>query len=370
MPRTADEDVRGCYGIGCAKMPAVSVLIDTFNHERFIEEAVVSVLEQDFPAGEMEILVVDDGSTDRTPEILRKFAPRVRVLRKTNGGQASAFNAGIPEVRGEIVAFLDGDDWWTRDKLSRVMQAMADEPDVGIVGHGINVIQRDGREQQEILREGFRFQADSVEGSKLFCVRRSFMGTSRMTLRASLLAKIGRVPEVIRIEADEYLFTLAAVLSPVRILAEALTYYRLHNANLYQMSEIDITRAKGKHAAIAALAESLAAELKVREITPQVRRVLTDVVSAEADQLRLMLGDGWPWETVKTEWSIYRTLHPDAALSHRVFKILALLPALALPPGAFYKVQRKIARSGLYLRTRKRLLPIPEMTHIEKSLNR
>src|ERR1051325_2162678 len=93
-----------------------SVLIDTYNHERFIEQAIVSVLEQDFPASEREILVVDDGSTDGTPEIVKKFEPQVRLLRKKNGGQASAFNAGIPECKGEIVAFLDGDDWWNRDR--------------------------------------------------------------------------------------------------------------------------------------------------------------------------------------------------------------------------------------------------------------
>ncbi|HMD41199.1 MAG TPA: glycosyltransferase [Candidatus Acidoferrum sp.] len=77
--------------------PFVSVLIDTYNHERFIEKAIVSVLEQDFPAGEREILVVDDGSTDRTAEIVRKFGPHLKLLQKANGGQASAFNAGIPE---------------------------------------------------------------------------------------------------------------------------------------------------------------------------------------------------------------------------------------------------------------------------------
>src|SRR5580692_11465914 len=109
----------------------VSVLIDTYNHERFIEKAVVSVLEQDFPAAEREIIVVDDGSTDGTPEIIRKFEPHVRVLRKVNGGQASAFNAGIPECKGEIIAFLDGDDWWAPNKLTSVVQAMATSSSVG-----------------------------------------------------------------------------------------------------------------------------------------------------------------------------------------------------------------------------------------------
>src|SRR5580692_9281635 len=117
------------------RTPAVTVLIDTFNHERFVEEAIVSVLEQDFPATEMEILVVDDGSTDRTPELVRKFAPRVRMLRKANGGQASAFNAAIPEAQGEIVAFLDGDDWWAPGKLTAVADVFARDAAVGLVGH-------------------------------------------------------------------------------------------------------------------------------------------------------------------------------------------------------------------------------------------
>ncbi len=86
----------------------------------FVSVSIVSVLEQDFSANEREILVVDDGSTDSTPEIIRKFVPHVRLLRKLNGGQASAFNAGIPECKGQIVAFLDGDDWWEPQKLSVV----------------------------------------------------------------------------------------------------------------------------------------------------------------------------------------------------------------------------------------------------------
>ena len=67
----------------------VSVLIDTYNHERFIEQAIVSALEQDFPAGEREIIVVDDGSTDSTAEVARKFEPHVSLIHKPNGGEPS-----------------------------------------------------------------------------------------------------------------------------------------------------------------------------------------------------------------------------------------------------------------------------------------
>ena len=114
----------------------VTVLIDTYNHERFIEQAIVSVLEQDFPASDTQILVIDDGSTDRTPAIVRKFEPSVRLIRKPNGGQASAFNVGIAEAGGEIIAFLDGDDWWAGQKLSFAIDAFDKYPDIAAMGHG------------------------------------------------------------------------------------------------------------------------------------------------------------------------------------------------------------------------------------------
>src|ERR1700731_4007134 len=110
--------------------PHVSVLIDTYNHERFIAQAIMSVLEQDMPMANVEIVVVDDGSTDRTPEIVRGFEPRVRLIRKTNGGQASAFNTGIPECHGDVIAFLDGDDWWAPQKLRHVLEEMERNPEV------------------------------------------------------------------------------------------------------------------------------------------------------------------------------------------------------------------------------------------------
>src|SRR5467141_4803772 len=120
-------------------------------------------MEQEFASAEREIIVVDDGSTDDTPEIVRKFAPRVRLLRKQNGGQASAFNAGIPEARGETVAFLDGDDWWAPGILSAVASVFAAEPAVGLVGHGITQVYPDGRREAELPRELARFRLNSIQ---------------------------------------------------------------------------------------------------------------------------------------------------------------------------------------------------------------
>jgi len=346
--------------------PFASVLIDTYNHERFIEQAVVSVLEQDFPATEREIIVVDDGSTDRTPAIVKKFEPQLQLLRKDNGGQASAFNAGIPLCQGEVVAFLDGDDWWAPGKLKAVTEALEKDESLGIVGHGIRNVQRDGSEQTETLREGFRFRADKMAGARLLRRRGAFLGTSRMTIRAEVLHRIGVVPEAIRVQADEYLFTLAAVLAGAQILPEALTYYRMHDANSFQITGNDWQKLRRKQESLVALASSLMRQLEQCGIDPQVRGAVVQYTKASADQLRLMLDGGWSWETVKAEWEVYEVVHPDAPLPHRLFKRMIMLGALFVPPKVFYSAQRSLSQSRLYGRARAALLPVPEMRHIQK----
>src|ERR1700756_4508486 len=97
--------------------PQVTVLIDTYNYGRYIEEAIESVLAQDFPAEEMEILVVDDGPTDKRPPRVGKYRERVKYIYKENGGQASAFNCGLAQARGELIFLLDADDYWRAGKV-------------------------------------------------------------------------------------------------------------------------------------------------------------------------------------------------------------------------------------------------------------
>jgi glycosyltransferase involved in cell wall biosynthesis len=347
--------------------PFVTVLIDTYNHERFIEQAIVSVLEQDFPLEEMEILVVDDGSTDATPDIVRKFEPRVQLLCKANGGQASAFNAVAPKAQGSIISFLDGDDWWAPKKLTLVVEALRNNPAVGMVGHGITEIFPDGRQHTEILCEVPRFRANSLEGARTFRIRKSFLGTSRMTLRADLARQILPVPEALQFEADEYIFTLAAVFADVLILQEALTFYRLHGANLFLLTADDEEGIRRKQRVLAALVKALAEQFDRVGLSKKIARAVTDVVQAEADQLRLWEEGGWPWETVKAEWLLYRVLNERAPVAHRIFKYLTLAPALLLPPRFFYRVQRAVTRNRAYLLAREKWLPIPQPAHVARS---
>jgi glycosyltransferase involved in cell wall biosynthesis len=347
--------------------PRVSVLIDTHNHERFIERALTSVLDQDMPMEGVEILVVDDGSTDGTPGIVRRFEPRVRLIRKVNGGQASAFNAGISDCRGEIVAFLDGDDWWAPQKLRRVLETMQQDPEVGIIGNGITEVLQNGDEHSEVLHEQRRFRIDSLQGARIFRRRKSQLGTSRMTVRTSILREILPIPESIRIEADEYIFTLAAALSTVLILPEPLTFYRIHGQNLFQLAGFNKDGMRRKQKSIEVLAQAISDRLLQFGLAKKAISAVVEAVQLEADLLRLQLIGGFPWETARAEWKFYRIVHEDAPLSHIVFKLASLFPALFCPPRMYYAARRKLIGNPIYLQTRKFIFPVPEPRHITRS---
>jgi len=345
----------------------VSVLIDTYNHERFIEQAIVSVLEQDFPNSERAIIIVDDGSTDCTPEIVKKFEPRVRLLRKENGGQASAFNAGIPKCKGEIVAFLDGDDWWAPGKLRAVADALAGDPSIGLVGHGITEIFPDGRQHTDLLREVPRFRLDSVDSARTFRLRKSFLGTSRMTVRSEVLRKIGKVPEALRIEADEYLFTLAGLFSDVLILRDSLTFYRLHEANAFQVSDGNTTALRRKQRVLEALATSVMTRFEAERVSERVVRIILESIETEAEQIRLSLDSGLPWETVRTELRNQRIMHPDISVPHWLFKCLALVPACVMPSRTYYSLRSSFSKNRMYRKAREKWLPFLRHSHIDRS---
>jgi hypothetical protein len=340
----------------------VSVLIDTYNHERFIEEAVSSVLSQDFPAADREILVVDDGSTDRTFEILSKFVSQVRILRKPNRGQASAFNVGIPECCGEIIAFLDGDDRWAQGKLRRVAGLMAGDPTLGMVGHAIIESFNDASERIIALDAERRFRLDSLSSAAFFRLSRCYLGTSRLTLRASVARKILPVPESLTIEADEYLFTLAAALTDSVILTEPLTHYRIHGANLFMASGAFVGGDRRKERAISALAFELRRTLPSAGAPPDVAAAVLELVDAEAAQLRLQLDGGMPWETYWAERALYRIQHPAAPWKSSAFRAVSMFLALLLPPRWFYAGRRWLGSQSWYKRVRHDFLPPPQMT--------
>ncbi|HNX97448.1 MAG TPA: glycosyltransferase, partial [Candidatus Aminicenantes bacterium] len=110
---------------------SVSVIIPVYNGESTLIEAVESVRSQ--ASDSLEIIVVDDGSTDRTDAVIRTLGPKVRSFRQANAGPAAARNRGLTEARGDRIAFLDADDLWAPGKLARQLDFLERHPEVDVV---------------------------------------------------------------------------------------------------------------------------------------------------------------------------------------------------------------------------------------------
>jgi glycosyltransferase involved in cell wall biosynthesis len=178
------------------------VLIDRYNYGQYVEQAVESVLAQNFPASEREIVVVDDGSTDDTPDRIRKFGNAIASVRKANGGQASAMNLGLERARGEIVALLDGDDYWLPGKLERIAEEFARDPEAGMVYHTmrqLNACEGTFKDGGLPLVSGF------LPANVPDLLSYLLYATSFLAFRRSVLELLLPIPEGLTIQADAQL---------------------------------------------------------------------------------------------------------------------------------------------------------------------
>jgi glycosyltransferase involved in cell wall biosynthesis len=327
----------------------VSVLIDTYNHEQFIAQAINSVLDQDMPLADVEIVVVDDGSTDRTPEIVRGFEPRIRSIRKPNGGQASAFNTGVSECHGEIIAFLDGDDWWEKTKLRLVLEAFEKRPEIGAVGNGLYEVDARGKRQYiNVPDRSYRIFFHTLEEGIWFRELMSFMGTSRLAIRKSVLETILPVPNELVIEADEYLATLAVAVSGALVLDQALTNYRFHAGNLYQYGAFNLEKARRKARVLTYLARELPVRLQALGISREIADAALGSRNLEAERFRLTVEGGKPWETFRAEREAYRMAYAGFSPGYWLFQSMVLALTLVMPPRIFYRLRNWYADRRLH----------------------
>jgi glycosyltransferase involved in cell wall biosynthesis len=129
----------------------ISTIIPSYNYARFVREAIDSAVGQTYAPD--EVIVVDDGSTDATAEVLASYGERIRVIRQQNQGVARARNAGIAAARGEYVAFLDADDVWHPRKLELQIARFEADPSLGLVHCGIEMFDAGGN-TIDLFREG------------------------------------------------------------------------------------------------------------------------------------------------------------------------------------------------------------------------
>jgi hypothetical protein len=213
-------------------LPLVSCLVTAYNYERFLERAVESALAQDYPA--LEVVVVDDGSTDGTGAVADALAardPRVRVVHQENQGWTAAFNRAISEARGELYAILDADDTWLPGKLRTQVELLLARPEVGLVYSDLAVTdEHDGVVKPSFWADrGVRpFSGRCAAG--LVTVGNTAT-TSSIVVRASLRDAFFPIPDDVPY-GDWWLAFRTACVAEIDYVDRPLTGYRFHGSNL------------------------------------------------------------------------------------------------------------------------------------------
>jgi glycosyltransferase involved in cell wall biosynthesis len=209
----------------------VSVIVPTYNRAGLLREAVASILAQSF--GDFELIIVDDGSTDKTSDVIEGFRDRrIRRLLMEHCANLSVIrNTGIRNASGEFTAFLDSDDLWRDDKLAIQMKFLNANADVGFVLSGYDVFDAEGVQRTKLYADGPAAPAASVRcifedllrGKMTLC-------SSSVMIRKALLDRVGLLNERLR-TGDYEFFTRLACNSAAGIIHAPLVKVRKHAGN-------------------------------------------------------------------------------------------------------------------------------------------
>ncbi|MDW8071802.1 MAG: glycosyltransferase [Anaerolineae bacterium] len=223
-------------------MPEVSIIMPAYNAGRFIGEALESVLRQTFQ--DFEVIVVDDGSTDDTAEVVARFAdPRIRYVYQENRGPEPARNSGLQLAQGNLIAFLDADDLWEPGFLAHMVSYLQAHPHVDGVYCGYRYMQVDGTPLPEVVNR-------VVPPEDLYetLLEGNFLSTCAVLLRRSVFTKTGSFDETLSHSGDYDMWLRIAANSRLEGVRDTLVWYRRHNMN----TTLGLEKQIACHAAIVA----------------------------------------------------------------------------------------------------------------------
>jgi glycosyltransferase involved in cell wall biosynthesis len=217
----------------------VSVIINNYNYDGFLREAIDSALNQSYP--DVEVIVVDDGSTDGSRDIISEYGHKFIPVLQNNGGQGSAFNSGFAASRGEIVCFLDADDG-LRPEAMRQAALVFEDPGVVKVHWPLTVVDQKG------APTGALFPSDQMPERDLratvlrdgpYYDSRTLPPTSGNAWRREFLERVLPMPaREFDHGADVYLHALAPLFGRMGRVLEPQGFYRAHDHNHYWQSEL------------------------------------------------------------------------------------------------------------------------------------
>lgn len=215
-----------------SEMPLSSILINNYNYGRFLGDAIESALNQAYP--NVEVIVVDDGSTDNSRELIASFGDKVIPVLKKNGGQSSALNAGFEACRGEWIHLLDSDDFFSENKVRRVSELATECSTAGMIAHNHAYCAADGTPVDfvsPVIRQ--RLIVDDRRLSRRGSLSAYLPATSGLSIRRDVLSRIMPIPDEIRLGSDNYLKWVILSMSPVLQVPEFLSTQRIHGDNGY-----------------------------------------------------------------------------------------------------------------------------------------
>lgn len=216
-------------------MDSITVVIPCYNASRWIAPSLRSVFAQEWPA--LEVLVVDDGSTDGSVELVRSQFPSVRILQQRNAGAAAARNAGIEAARGDWIAFIDADDWWLPGKLQAQMDLLAGRPEARMACAAWQGWPSEDAEPTPEVLERLRQSPTGTGGTASGWIYPElltgcYVWTSTVLARADFLRQLGGFDTSLKVGEDYDLWLRASRQTPILRVRRPMALYRLHPHSL------------------------------------------------------------------------------------------------------------------------------------------
>jgi glycosyltransferase involved in cell wall biosynthesis len=252
--------------------PLISAVIPTYNYGRFVSRAIESVLDQTWQ--NLECIVVDDGSTDDTQQVLQRFAGRIIIVRQENRGLAAARNAGIRAASGSFIALLDADDRWHPSKIDVQADMMRRQPHLGAVGCGRLHLSADGAVLEEI--PGIQQQLPRESVLRGIALRRFWIGGSGSgaMIRRSVFDAVGLFDTDLTAAEDWDMWLRIAAAFEIDNVPEILTSIYRHGSGTFRNTrKMETNQWRVYEKAIAAWPDAL---------TPSVRRQMRALILADA----------------------------------------------------------------------------------------
>ena len=215
--------------------PLVSIVINNYNYDRFLAEAIDSALNQAYP--HTEVIIVDDGSTDNSRQIIAKYGERIIPILQANGKQAAAFNSGFAISKGEIVIFLDSDDYLYGEAVTEVVEAW--QPNLAKVHYRLDVVDGEGKSLGYSCPQGNApLGSGEVWQELLKKGGYSSVPTSGNALNRQVLQQLFPIPEEYKLTADDYLSFQVPFYGEVAAIERPLGVYRVHDSNQWALATV------------------------------------------------------------------------------------------------------------------------------------